>query len=285
MNQTVEYALPTIKKREFCSHCSLKRIALTLLLFTVTFFDVITPSMAQDYRLGIGDVVKVVVFQQPDLNISDRINNSGGVNFPLIGEVQIVGLTTTAAEAAIAERLRAGGFVKRPQVSVSVETFRSQNVSVLGEVKKPGKYAIEGTSTVVDMLALAGGTSETAHDRLTVIRSEKGTTKRYEVDLLQLHLGDLKQNLTVGDGDFITVPKMQIFYIYGEVSRPNQYRLERDMTVMQALAVAGGLTQRATQRGIEISKRTPSGSTEVKSAGLNDVVQANDVIYVKESLF
>lgn len=243
-------------------------------------------ASAQEYLLGADDVIKITVFQQPDLSITDRITKSGTINFPLVGEIPVAGLSTSGAEALIADRLRVGGFVKKPQVSISVETFRSQNVSVLGEVKKPGKYAIEGSSSVVDLLALAGGTTETAHDRLTVIKTENGASKRYEVDLLQLYLGDLKHNLSVSDGDFITVPRMQVFYIYGEVARPNQYRLDRDMTVMQALAVAGGLTQRATQRGIEISRRVGGGGAlQTKPAGLEDVVQANDVIFVKESLF
>ncbi len=245
-----------------------------------------TCTCAEDYVLGPGDVVRMTVYAQPDLSTVTRVNESGKSTLPLIGEVAVGGLTVSAAETRIADLLRQGGYVNTPQVTLIIEQYRSQQVSVLGQVHKPGKYAIEGASTIVDMLAMAGGITENGADTIKIIKASDATRQQLRVDLVALlQQGDMKQNIEITGGDIVYVPKMDVFYIYGEVQRPGAFRLERGMTLVQALAVGGGLTSRGTERGISVKRQGEHSAFETVAGQLTDTLRPNDVIYVKESLF
>ena len=247
------------------------------------------PAQAQSagYRLGAGDVVKITVFGQPELATEIQIKDAGQITFPLIGEVMIAGLEKGAAEELIANRLKDGGFVKQPQVNLLIVQYRSQQVSVLGQVLKPGRYPIDSAISLIDLLALAGGVGPTGADAVTLIRKDAlGNTSRTEIDLNRLYESkDLAQNAQVLANDVIFVPKAPTFYIYGEVQKPGAYKLERDMTVMQALSVGGGLTPRGTQRGMLVTRRNAEGKVESGSVSLEQQLRENDVVYVKQSLF
>jgi len=248
-------------------------------------------SARREYTLSPGDVVRITVYDHPDLGTVTRISEDGRVSLALIGQVPVAGTTPPQAATRIAARLRDGKFIKNAQVNVFVERHRSPLVSILGEVQKPGKFPVrdpnsEDIRTVADLLAAAGGVKPDAADYATLIKKgEKGTVSQ-RVDLLALlQRGDMRQNVAVGPGDVLHVPRAPLFYIYGEVQRPGTYRLQRDMTLMQALAVGGGPNQRGTTRGIEIRRRNGDGSVTTKKAKLTETLQPEDVIYVKESLF
>lgn len=261
--------------------------------FFVVFFTLITlgfmsaPAVAKDYVLGAGDVVRITVYEHTDLSTLTRISQAGGITFPLIGEVFIAGMREREAEAKIGALLQQGGFVKSPQVNLIVEQYRSQQVSVLGEVNKPGMYTIDRGSKVVDLLAMAGGVNAGGGDAAVLIKKDGSEGKGGRpIDLLALlQKGDMTQNMEVTDGDIVYVPRMEVFYIYGEVQRPGSYRLQRNMTVMQALSMGGGLTPRGTQRGIQIKRKDGGGALTSINAELSDVLRPDDVVYVKESLF
>jgi polysaccharide biosynthesis/export protein len=235
--------------------------------------------------LGIGDVVRVTVFQNPDMTTETRISEAGTITFPLLGTVRIAGLTTAQAESAIADGLKRGGYVVQPQVNVFLVQLRSRQVPVLGQVTKPGKYALDEPSTrLTDLLALAGGS--TGADTVTVMKKNGDGYRKVEVDLPELFLkGDLSSDLQVSHGDIVYVQRPPVFYVYGEVARPGVYRLERKMTVMQALATAGGLTPRGTERDISITRRDPNDQVQRITTQLNDLVRQDDVIHVRQSWF
>ncbi len=257
-----------------------------LAVFSVFFGGVSAqPADVLEYTLGPGDVVKVQVYEQPDLTSSVPVSQRGTIRFWLLGDVKVGGMTVSAAEKTIGSLLEKGGYIKRPQVSVMVEQYRSQQVAVLGWVNKPGKYPIEGVASVIDVLAQAGGLRQDGGDRITVIRTQDGATRSIAVDIGLIYLGDLSQSIELQANDLVVVPRMDMFYVYGEVRGPNAYRLERDMTVMQALSVAGGLTPRGTERGVRVTRRAPSGQVQEVGVSLNDTLKPNDVVYVKESLF
>lgn len=237
--------------------------------------------------LGEGDSIRVTVFQNPDLATETRISERGAITFPLIGEVQLAGLTPAGAEARIAERLVKGKFLVKPQVSVNLVQVRSRQVSVLGQVARPGRYPLDDTSArLTDILALAGGVSPTGDDNVTVTMKRDGKTVTVGVDVPAMYrTGDLTKNIRLENGDVIYVQRAPVFYIYGEVQRAGSYRLEQGMTVMQALSVGGGVTARGTDRGLKIRRRGPDGTLRAVDARLTDVVEANDVIYVRESWF
>lgn len=235
--------------------------------------------------LGVGDVLKITVFQNPDMTTEARISEAGTITFPLLGTVRVAGMTPAQAENTIAEGLKKGGYVVQPQVNVFLVQLRSRQVPVLGQVTKPGKYPLEESSTkLTDLLAMAGGS--TGADTVTVMKKDGNGYKKVEVDLPELFLkGDLSPDLQVSNGDIVYVQRPPVFYVYGEVARPGVYRLERKMTVMQALATAGGLTPRGTDRDIGITRRDDSDQVQRVNTNLNDLVKQDDVIYVRQSWF
>ncbi|MEO5881985.1 MAG: polysaccharide export protein EpsE [Caldimonas sp.] len=237
--------------------------------------------------LGAGDVVKVSVFQSPDLAVEARISESGQINFPLIGAVTVGGLTIPAAERRIETMLRSGGFVIRPQVTIQVLRTLSAQVSVLGQVGKPGRYPIEMVSSKVsEMIAAAGGVVPGGADVVTLVGARNGESVKLDIDLPAiLQSGRAELDVQVENGDIIYVDRAPSIYIYGEVQRPGQIRLERGMTLMQALATGGGLTARGTERGIRVHRRDTTGEVRILELKPNDHVQRDDVVYVKESLF
>jgi polysaccharide export outer membrane protein len=237
--------------------------------------------------LGAGDSIRVTVFQNPDLTTETRISERGTIMFPLIGEVALAGQTPTGGAVQIAAQLKQGNYIRNPQVSLSVTQVRSRQVSVLGQVGRPGRYALDDVnSKLTDILALAGGISPAGDDVVTVTVARGSQLRKLEIDVPKMYRsGDLSQNIEVESGDTIFVQRAPVFYIYGEVQRAGAYRLEPDMVVMQALSLGGGLTTRGTDRGIKINRRTPDGSVRKVDAKLTDRVRPDDVIYVGESLF
>ena len=231
--------------------------------------------------IGVGDMVRITVFQNPDLTTETRISQRGVIMFPLIGEVALIGKTPINAANLIAHQLNAGGFVKNPQVNVSVTDVRSRQVSVLGQVGRPGRYVLDGSSLkLTDILALAGGITATGDNSVTVTGTRDG--KPLKVDLADTAGKiDTWREFEVQNGDTIYVPRAPVFYIYGEVQRPGTYRLEPDMVVMQALSVSGGLTPRGTERGLTIHRRVPDKPMSSVSARLLEPIQPDDVIYVE----
>lgn len=328
----------------------------------------INAASAQEpnYVLGPGDVVKITVFNNPELTLDARVSEAGLISYPLIGQVKIGGITTFAAEKRIAGLLDKGGFIKDPQVNILVVQFQSKLVSVLGSVYKPGRYPLERTTNLADLLALVGGVTPdgsdlvtivdasgkteydmqkivgkanglksiilsggevvyvhsrdisvmgqvlrpgkyavvggvrtvadfltvaggiipTGSDTVTVTTVRDGKINRFDVDVDSLfRTGDNTANIELASGDSVYVPHAPMFYIYGEVQRPGSYRIERGMTVMQALAQGGGLTLRGTQRNIKLNRRNAKGDTMELHPTLTDLVQQDDVLYIQESLF
>ena len=244
------------------------------------------PSDSRDYVLGAGDVVRINVFEHPDMVTEARISEGGKVRFPLVGEVSIGGLSVSGAEGRIAEQLRSGGFVKRPEVSIIVVQFRGQQASVLGQVNRPGRYPIEGPTKLSDLLAISGGVALGGADQITLTRKVNGKLSRTEVNqVAAFQTGELSLDIPIENGDVIFVGRAQQYYIHGEVQRPGSFRLELNMSVAQALAIGGGVTPRGSEREIRITRRDPSGKPVTAPAKPNDLVLADDVIIVNPAQF
>lgn len=245
-----------------------------------------TAIAAEEYLLGGGDIVQVLVYEQPDLSIEARLSQDNAtIAYPLLGEVALGELTPAQAGHKIARLLKDGGYLKAPQVTVSVKDYLSKQIAVMGKVAKPGEYSLRDESRVVDLIAQAGGLREDAADIIVVVKIENGKPVRHEVDMERFYTGDMSQNIRITRGDFILVPKMDTFFIRGEVNSPGMYRLERGMTVMQALSVAGGVSGRGSVKGIKVTRVRPDGKTEKIGVDLADALWPNDVVYVKERLF
>lgn len=261
-----------------------------LLHYLVTLFAlvVVSPVLSanNDYQMGTGDVLRITVYGQPDLTTEARIGESGSITFPLIGEIKLEGNTPSQGETEIARRLKKGGFILDPSVNLNIVQYRSQQISVLGRVNRPGKYTLEKVSNISDALALAGGIVADGADTITLVHERDGKTEYRDIDVIALFkLGGETSNVLVRDGDIINVPRQPVFYIYGEVQRPGSFRLEQNLSLVQALSLGGGLTARGTQRGIRILRRDNNGVLQELTAHLSDPVKKDDVIYIKESLF
>jgi polysaccharide export outer membrane protein len=249
----------------------------TLLCFTHA------EASPEDYRLGAGDLLKILVFDHEELSVDVRVSQTGNITYPLVGQIPVAGLSTRDAELLLARRLSEGGYVKQPQISVLVSEYQSQKVSVMGQVTKPGQYPLDASKRVLDVLAMAGGVlNDTAAEDATLVRADGS---RAVIDLEKLFDGDPALNLAVQDGDTVFVAHAPQFYIYGQVQHPGQYRLTRRTTISQAISLGGGLTPRGTQRGAIVKRVDAKGKEFKLSVKDEDVLQPNDVLLIKASLF
>jgi polysaccharide export outer membrane protein len=244
-------------------------------------------AASAEYRLAPGDAIRIQVFQNPDLSLDTRVPETGSISYPLIGAVAVGGLTLAEAEAKIAGALRSGGYVEKPQVNIALQQVRGNQVSVLGQVNHPGRFPLETFNVrVSEMVALAGGIADTGAQSVVLVGTRQGKPFRKEIDMDALFRDEARaDDLVVQAGDTLYVERAPIYYIYGEVQKPGSYRIERGMTVQQALAQGGGLTPRGTERKLRLERRDAGGRVQSVTPRPVDLVQANDVLYVRESLF
>jgi polysaccharide export outer membrane protein len=226
-------------------------------------------------KLGVGDAIKVTVFQQPDLTLDTRVDEKGSILMPLVGNIKVAGLTTNAAATQIADALKSGKYLNNPQVNVALTTVRSRQVSVLGMVAKPGRYPLDETSSqLADVIAAAGGILPTGSE--TVLVSRDGKDQK---------VGLIGKNFPLKGGETVYVDRAPMFYIYGEVTRAGAYKVEPNMSVMQAIAAGGGMTPRGSDRRLKLRRATADGKWVETDVGLQEAIRPDDVIYVREALF
>jgi polysaccharide biosynthesis/export protein len=270
----------SFRRRRLLSVLALCSACLMAMLMTPAFAE-------QEYLLAPGDILKITVFKNPDLSLDVRVSEAGLISYPLIGSVPVSGLTLPAAERKIGQMLREGGFVVNPQVNILLTQAFGNLVSVIGEVNTAGRYSLDAAGGHLSgMLAAAGGVASSGGDFVIVTGTRSGKPFRREVDIVKMSLsGSPADDIELVGGDTLYVNRAPMFYIYGQVQKPGQFRLERGMTVIQALASGGGVTGKGTQRGIVRHRRDASGKVKEEGVSLDDDVQDKDVIYVKESLF
>ena len=247
------------------------RIVTVLLLSALAL-----PGLAQTPdKLGPGDTVHVTVFQQPDLTTDARINERGSIEMPLVGGIKLAGLSTTEAAKAISDALMEGQYLKQPQVAVALTTVRSRQVSMLGLIVRPGRYPLEEAHTKLpDLVAAAGGIAAGGSEEITIIRDGKSEK-----------VSALSKDFELKGGDTLYVSSAPVFYIYGEVVHSGAYPVKAGMTVMQAISIGGGITPRGSENRIKLRRVAADGKTREYDANLVDQIKADDVIFVKESLF
>jgi polysaccharide export outer membrane protein len=260
-------------------------IRLLAFLFTLLSMSVYAQHIL-DYPLGPGDIVRIQVFQNPDLTTETRVSENGSITYPLVGAVEVGGLAIADAERKIAAALKNGGFVRQPQVNIVILQMRGSQVSVLGQVNRPGRFPLETLSRVSDMLAAAGGAAPTGDDFAIVTGLRDGKPFRKVIDIPALYLAEKSdEDIILAGGDTIYIHRAPVFYIYGEAQRPGAYRIERGMTVMQALAQGGGPTPRGSEWWLRLHRTNAEGVVERLSPEMTDSIQPNDIIYVRESIF
>jgi len=250
-------------------------------------------SAQTDYRIGAQDVLTITVFGEQDLSGKYTVEQDGTFTFPLVGRVKAGGVTLREFEQVLKHHL-ADGFLKNPQVSIAIETYRSQRILVMGEVRSPGEYLLTGDMTLLAALARAGGTSPAASHQAVIVRSRRtgatgdgGSTSDAEIiriDLSDLQGGNTALNITLQDGDTLNVPKAQSVFVSGQVKSPGAYAVEPGTTVLQVLSLAGGLTDRGADSRVRIQRMVKGRLRELK-AKLTDHVEPGDTIIVPQKFF
>ena len=243
---------------------------------------------ADQSRIGPGDTIRITVYQSPDLSMETRVNETGAISYPLLGRVQLAGLSVTAAEQHIASELKRRDFVKDPQVQIVVTQVRANQVNVLGQVGRPGRYPLDLTGMrLTEVLALAGGiVAGVGSDTVVVTGQRDGHQFRRDVDMPRLFApGNGAEDIVISPGDTIFVDRAPQIYLYGEIQHAGALRLERGMTVMQAIAAGGGATPRGTLKGLKVTRKGADGKTQTLEPTMEDTLRDGDVVYVRESLF
>jgi len=256
-------------------------------------------SLRSDYVIGSEDLLEISVFEQPDLNRTVRVSGDGTISVPLLGIIPVNGLTTKEAEASLRDLL-GEKYLTNPQVSVFVKEAKSKKVSVVGAVSKPGTVEMLGQRTLLEAISEAGGLTQQAGKDLYVLRPDpSGATTRIDVDLDDLMInGNPELNIPILPGDVINIPidRLQHVYVDGAVRKPGEveYKNSRPLNLLQAIAAAGGLSERASQKGIVLIRSHPGGSQEILKINLkavrkgkepNLVLENGDSIYVPETFF
>ena len=242
-------------------------------------------------RLGPGDLVEVNVYNVPELTSKARVSSSGDVYLPLIDYVHVAGLSTDEAQQLIEKKLADGGFVKGPHVTLFVDEYASQGASLLGEVVKPGIYPVMGPVRLFDLISAAGGVTDRAGNSATITHRSR-PDKPLTVALAK-NLEDIPQsNVQMFPGDTVVVRRADIIYVVGDVARPSGLLIDRgSLTVLQAIALAGGTTRTSKLNGTKIIHKGPDGITEkhvalkkILEAKLADVpLNADDILFVPSS--
>ncbi len=241
--------------------------------------------------MPLGPQDSVTVHIDEDTNTAPptpvAVGDDGTLRIPYVGAIPVGGLSPDAAARRAEKALRDGKFFLNPHVTITVVTSLSQRVSVLGEVKTPGRYPVDSKTSVVDLIALAGGFTDLSASVIYVTRTDaSGNIKKFAVNMRNLN--DPKNSMpeqALRGGDSVFVPRADQFFILGEVQKPAMYKLEPNLTVEQAISVAGGITAKGSERRVEIKRPGKDGKDESIKARPGDLVQPGDVIRVKESIF
>lgn len=257
-----------------------------------------TPSRTspRDYTIGAHDVLAITVFGEPDVSGRYTVDSAGTLDFRWIGRIKAEGLTLRQLEDLLVGRLKEG-YLVNPQISVEVEQYRSQSVYVMGEVRSPGAVSITGEMRLLDVLAKAGSFTPAAGSVITITRPKGPRTvdgpvlpgSARDVETIRVNLKDLQSGVsghefTLHDGDTIYVPKAETFYVTGYVRTPGPYTLEPGTTVLQALSIAGGVTERGAGNRVRITRIVNGKTVEIRPK-LTDLVQPGDTVYVPQRYF
>jgi len=262
---------------------------LSLFACLLVVLSTYTPLLAEEYVIGEGDLLKITVYDNPDLTVDSRVSGDGKITLPLIGETAVSGKTAADAQKIIATQL-ANGFIKKPQVTVFIAEYKSKKVTTLGEFTKPGLIELRGNSTLMEVISNAGGITTNAAEILFIQRKILRPEARSEdititVDLNKLlEKGDITTNIMVKDGDSIYVPRAAFVYVSGEVKAPGAYKITKGLTVLRSITLAGGFTQKASKGSTSIVRKSDKGEYSL-DAKMEDLVLPDDIIVVPESFF
>lgn len=269
------------------------------LLFFSIFALATQERISLEYRIGPKDLLEISVFGLDELNTTARVSEEGKITLPLLGEVEVQGLTKTEVEKKLAQLLEEK-YLQNPQVTVFIKEYQSKRVSVLGAVQNPGPYELLGRQTLLQVISEAGGMTEDAGETIIIIRQlDDGSSKTLRIPVEDLIVkGDAKLNIVLQPGDIINIPvdKIVHVYVFGQVRNPGALAVKRSHipTLLQAIAQAGGFSERANKGGVLIKRIDKNGKEIQIKVNVKDIIkgkkkdiqlQENDVVFVPETIF
>ncbi len=250
-----------------------------------------------DYTIGPQDLLSINVFEVPELNITVRVSENGDITLPLLGTIRAGGMTRNQLEKHMAALLEKS-YLKNAQVTVFIKEYQSKKVSVIGAIKNPGNYDLIGKQSLLQLISLAGGLTESAAGRIIVIRQYKnGKSASLKIDLDELMMnGKAELNIPLNAGDIVNIPveRTSDVYVFGQVNNPGYIKVKSSsqMTILKVIAQAGGFTDRARSGNVLITRRVNDKEIKLK-VNVNKilrgkqedfVIQANDIVFVPESV-
>jgi len=275
-----------------------------ILILSFSFFFLFSPGIAfsqesKDYSYSVGpkDLITISVFEVPELNITVRISEDGTITLPLLGRVEVGGLTRFQVEKKLAALLEEK-YLKNAQVTVFIKEYQSKTVSIIGEVGNPGSYELIGKQSLLQMLSTAGGLRDTTSDRIIIIRQYKsGKTSSLEINLDELMIkGNPTMNIPLEPGDIINVPGERYLdiYVFGQVKNPGHLKVKKNgpITLLKVIAQAGGFVERARKSAVTIARRINGKDIKtrvnvkkiLKGKKPDLILKNNDIVYVPESI-
>jgi len=264
-----------------------------LVIFVLLILSAFLLKASDDYKIGPKDLIEISVFQLPELNTQARVSQSGYITIPLLGKIKVEGLTAGELENLLAEKL-SKKYLQNPQVTIFIKEYVSRRAYIIGAVNKPGPYEIIGKTSLLKIIATAGGFSEFVGGKeITIIREDKKISVKFE-DLIDNYKPE--ENIEILPNDLIIVPQQRVKYIYviGQVVKPGLIGVSKtgDITLLEAIATAGGFTDKASKSNV-ILHRKINGKIKIYKFNVKDIiygkdkdflVKEGDIIYVKESV-
>lgn len=261
---------------------------LAIFIFLVSTLAIsVTCIASEEYLVGVGDILKISVYDHPDLDTISRVSGNGNIHIPLIGNVNVKNISTEQLSIKL-EHLFADGYLVNPKVNVFVEEFRSKKAIILGKVRRPGLYELSGPTTLLELISKAGGLTNDASNSATIKRSDlSGKNKNLiTVDLVTLlEHGDVSQNIMLQNEDSVFIAKAGMAYVTGEVKKPNAYKVEKDSTILKFVTIAGGFTGKAAENRIKLIRIINGHKNELKNVSMDTKIKTDDIIIVPESYF
>ncbi|MFO7884595.1 MAG: SLBB domain-containing protein [Desulfobacteraceae bacterium] len=259
-----------------------------LIIFSFVFLPIQVCSGTEDYIVGDGDVLTLNVYENEDLSTKVRVSADDTIRIPLIGEISVAGLNVSKISSKI-EKLLADGYLVNPQVDVFINEYRSKKAIILGQIRNPGLYELRGKTTLLEFISKAGGLTSEAGNRATIKRKTPDKAKEQDnipIDLEQLiEKGDTSLNLPIKDGDTLYISKADIYYVSGEVKKPDSYKFESGITIIKAITQAGGFSKIAAKNKVSIIRIVNGKKTIIENVKMDERVYPDDVIVVPESFF
>ncbi|MBW1940566.1 MAG: SLBB domain-containing protein [Deltaproteobacteria bacterium] len=243
---------------------------------------------AQDYIVGEGDVLKISVYEHPDLTTVTRVSGEGIIVVPLIGQINVMDFSVSRIADKITGLL-ADGYIINPQVNVFIEEYRSKKAVILGQVNSPGMYELREHTTFLEFISKAGGLTTNAGSRAIIKRKSNSAENKestIQVDLTSLiEEGETSQNIEIKDGDSIYISKVDVIFVTGEVKKPDSYEYEEGITLIKVVTRAGGFTAKASRTRVKIIRKINGNEAVLTKVKMDEPVLPDDVIVVPESFF